>query len=153
MRESLEWEAYEHDWFPKTTHWFWIIGGATAVLMLVAILFNNFLFAILLLVGGFALALHGAKIPELVHYSLTPKGIRLNDQLFPYDRLRSFWITNEHVGHKVIIQIDRLLLPHLVLPMTEDVNGEHLREYLLQYLAEERHEESLADMLFDYLGF
>ena len=52
MRESLEWEAYEHDWFPKTTHWFWIIGGATAVLMLVAILFNNFLFAILLLVGG-----------------------------------------------------------------------------------------------------
>ncbi len=153
MPKTLEWEAYEHEWFEKNEHWFGLLGGVTLLFIVIALLFKNILLALLILIGGFALMLHGAKIPSLVKYTLTPKGIRINNELYSFDRLRSFWVSDEAGRRKIILHIDRLILPHLILPLPDSVSDEAARDYLLQYLAEERHEESIADLLFDYLGF
>ena len=150
---TLDWEAYEYEFFARDRHWFVTISLATLALILVALLLKNILFAVLLAIGGFALMMHGTRLPDLVKYRLSPKGVRIHDQLFPYERLHSFWVHDEGRRRQIIIQVNRLILPHLVLPLPDEISDEQAREFLLQYLPEEHHDESLADMLFDYLGF
>lgn len=149
----IEWETFEHEHFEKNPRWFWIVGIITILAAIIALLFQSILVAILALVAGFTLALYGAKVPSLCHYSLTPKGIRVNSELFPYDRLHSFWVGDEYRGRKIIVQVERFFLPHLILPLPDEIEDEVVRDYLLQYLPEERHEDSLVDMIFDSLGF
>ena len=153
MAQALEWEADEYEFFAKDGRWFRNVTLAVGALVLLALLLKNILFAIVLVVGGFALLIHGAKMPERLKYALTAKGARIGAQLFPYDRLHSFWVSDESRRRQVIIQIHRVILPHLVLPLPEELSDDQVREFLLQHLPEERHEESLADMLGDYFGF
>ena len=153
LPKQIEWEAPEYDHFEKDANWFWTIGGAALGLVLIAILLKNFLFAIIILLGAFTVMLYGARLPSLIYFALTPKGLRVKDRLYPYNYLRSFWISDEHAKRKIIIESDRLLLPHLIILLPPEIDDVEAREYLLQYLPEVQHEESLIDLLTDYLGF
>jgi|SRR6185436_10344385 len=150
---SIEWRAPEYDHFERTPEWFWTIGIVSAVLILASILFKNFLFAIILLLGSFTAMLYAARPPQPLDFALTPKGIRIKDRLYPYDSVHSFWVSDDYHKRKIIIESDRLILPHLIIPLPAEVSDETARTYLLAYLPEQRHEESLADMIADALGF
>src|SRR3989344_6290978 len=110
MAQALEWEADEYEFFAKDGRWFRNVTLAVGALVLLALLLKNILFAIVLVVGGFALLIHGAKMPERLKYALTAKGARIGAQLFPYDRLHSFWVSDERRRRQVIIQIQRVVL-------------------------------------------
>lgn len=156
MPNTLEWEALEYEHFAKDARWYKRVMIAVAVLAFISLLFKNFLLAVLVLVGGFAVLLHGARLPETLKIKLTAKGLKINDHLYPYDRLQSFWLTDDHGEDrrpKLIVEADRFFLPHLVILLPEAPREEAIREYLLQYLPEVRREESFADILSDWLHF
>lgn len=150
---EIAWQAPEYEHFEKGPGWFLVVGAVTVILILVAIIFKNLLFAFLLLVGGFALMLYGARIPDLVNFRLTARGLRVNDRLYPYDHLDSFWMSEEKSKPKIIVHLGRWFLPHLILPLSDEITSDKARDFLLQYLPEIHQEETLTDLLFDYLGF
>ncbi len=149
----MEWQAPEYDHFEKTANWFWLTGAVAGALILLAVLFKDFLFAVVLLLGAFTIMMYAARPPVLIDFALTKKGLRIKDRLYPYDHLKSFWVSDEYHKRKIIVESDRLVLPHLIVPLPPNIDDEEAREYLLQYLPEMRHEESLIDLLADYLGF
>ena len=153
QNQSLEWQAPEYDHFVRDARWFWQVGLGAVVLILLAILVKNFLLAVIILLAGFTVMLYGARPPALLHFSLTPKGLRVNRQLYPFRRLHSFWVSDEFGKRKIIMESERWFLPHLIIPLPEDVSDDEARQFLLKHLPEEHHEESAADYLADYLGF
>jgi hypothetical protein len=72
---------------------------------------------------------------------------------YPYDQLQSFWVNDNNRKRKIILESERFFLPHLIIPLPAEVSDEEARAYLLPLLAEVRHEESLADIIADTLGF
>ncbi len=149
----MEWQVLEYPHDPKHPNWFWLLGGAVIVGAIVAVLFKNFLLAILIVLGGFTSMMFGARRPEVIRCALSDKGITIKNRLYLYEQLKSFWVDAEHpVEPRIIIEAKKMFLPHILIPLGEGVSAEQVRSYLARFLTEEKHEHSLIDIIGDIFG-
>jgi hypothetical protein len=149
----IRWEALEYEYIPKSNNWFWVIGIIAGGLSIASILLGNFLFAILVVVAGFAIILLGAKKPKRVTFSFTSRGVQIEKRLFPYENLKSFWIHYEPPYQKLLtIEPKKFLMARLSIPLG-DINPNTVRDHLLKFLKEERTEESFIQTLIRLAGF
>jgi hypothetical protein len=154
MTKQIQWQAFEHEHIHKSSDWFWALGIIAIAGAVTAIIFNNILFAIVILVGAFTLSVHAVKKPNLVNFRISSRGIIIDNTLHPYSSLESFWVEDENVETlpKLLIKSKKLLAPHIVIPI-ENVSADDIRDYLLEYLAEEEDSESLAQKIVEFFGF
>ena len=154
MRDyEIHWEEYEYDFSEKSTDWFWALGIVAISIAVTAVILNNFLFAILILVGAFALAIYAVREPNLVIYEVNQRGVVVEDKLYLYNSLDSFWIDYTDEKPKLLSSSKKMLMPHIVIPIGDDVDTNHLRDYLLDYVDEEEQGGSLSTIIMKYLGF
>src|SRR3989344_4099127 len=144
--EVIEWQAPEYTFYPKHQNWYWGVGVISLVLILVALFTINFLLAILVIIASFTVMMYGARQPEVIRFALTRRGVRFHDRLYPFDFLRSFWIIEEPTRRKIILESNRFILPHIVLPLADSVHAEDVRRYLTAFMVEKCQEESLVDI-------
>lgn len=153
MPKDIVWKAYEHSHTDKGTDWFWALGIVAFSGAVVAALFQNFLFALLILVGAFTLALLAARPPREIEFALTPQGILVDDALYPYQMLVSFWIKDKETQHaELIVDARKFMTPHLIASL-EDTDAELVQKYLAQFLPEEELSEPFAQRLLEKFGF
>ena len=149
--ETLEWFDFEYFHTDKHPDWFWVVGLAGLLSIVLSIVFKNFLFAIVLLISTFTVMLYGARPPELIHFILTKKGLRIKNDLHPFKNLKSFAVREDDPA-KLMVESDRLLLPRIIIPLGT-IDPEEVRLFLSQYLPEVEFEESTADIISEFLGF
>lgn len=150
---DLEWEALEYEHFEKTADWYWGLGLIALAAIAGAIYFENLLFATVILLGAFALALYGARAPKMEQFSVTDRGIHIGKTLYPYQTLDSFWVIDTPEEHPVLILKSRkIFMPLMVLPITH-VNPTEIRERLLPALREEEHHSPFIDKLMRFFHF
>jgi len=71
---TIRWQGYEYDHQEKTSDWFWVLGIVALSSAATAIIFKNILFALLILIGAFTVALFAAKKPNLTHFEINRRG-------------------------------------------------------------------------------
>lgn len=153
MQENITWTAHEHSHTDKGSDWFWALGIIAVSAAVVAVLFKNFLFALLIIIGAFTMALLSSRKPQELTFSLTPRGIVIGDSLYPYQMLVGFWIRNREGAHPIlIVDARRFMTPHLVIDLN-GVDAEQVHAYLLEHLPEEELEEPLSQRLLEMFGF
>ncbi len=152
--EPLRWKAHEYDHYERTTDWYWAVAIITFSIIILSILFSDYLFAIVTLIGVFTLVLFTYRPPKLISYELNRKGVLIEKTLYPYVGLESFWIADHHefVEPKLIIKSTKVVMPYIIIPLI-DVDPEDVHDILRTVIAEEEHHEPLAHKLMEYLGF
>ncbi len=151
--EQVEWQAPEYEFYAKSNDWFWSLGVITAALFIGTLLLNNILFAVLILMAGFSLALYAFRRSRVINFSIGPKGVQIEKNIYPYENLKSFWINYDPPYKKeLILESKKVIIPQIVI-MLGDVDPEKIREILLNFLKEEKREESLIDGIFKLLRF
>lgn len=150
----ISWEILEHEPRPKSADWTWvvsIIGGAMAI---ASIIFGNLLFAIFIIIATFSIILYGHKEPELLQVEINRKGIRVNNEFFPYPTIDSFWMDDER-GYQVltILSKKRSILPHIRIRMPEDISMDELRDELLNHIDEDYHPPTFTESLAHFFQF
>ncbi len=149
----IKWEAEEYEYIPKSNNWFWSVGIITVGLVFASILLDNFLFAILVLISGLAVILYGARRPRKILFSLAPRGLQIENRLFPYENLKSFWLHYEPPYKKIlIVESKKVFAPSISVPLG-DVNPNTIRDHLLKFLKEQRHEETFTQTIMRLIGF
>lgn len=152
MEEIIEWQCWEHhSGDRKHRLWFIAIGGLTLILIAIAVLTKNFLLAIIILVGGLTLIVHHAKEPRPITCSIIKHGVRLDDRLYPYHHLQSFFIDDGEHNRKVRLLTNKTFFPHLSLPLPDDQDAEIIRQTLLAFLPETRHDKPLIEAVVEFL--
>lgn len=153
MPESLSWKTSEYEHSPKTTDWYWSVGILTAGIVIVALITGNFLLGILALIAGFTIMLYGARAPRMVQFTINHKGIIIEDRLYQFENLESFWIHYDPPDKKELgIVSEKFFMPRITIPL-DDTDPNDIRNHLIQFLEEEAYEESLIEALSKYLGF
>ena len=147
----IEWEALEYKHRKKSSNWYWLVGFIALVVIVGAIIVKNFLLAILVLIGTSTLMLYAVRRPKKIQMVVSRRGIQIHNNLFPYHTLRSFWLHEQEDERKIIIQSEKLFMPHIHLPLSETVDHEALRVFLLDFLPEEPHRPTVIDLLAEYL--
>ncbi len=149
----ISWRTPEFVYYEKSPDWYWALAIVTLALMAVAILQRDFLFGVLIVISSFAVLLYSVRRPKTVTIILSGAGVQIDDRLFSYDTLKSFWIFYRLGEEKELsVHSDRVVAPHIKIPLGP-TNPNEVREYLLSYLPEQKQEESFIDLLARLMKF
>ena len=149
---KIEWQAYDRIAQTHSPDWYWAVGIIAFSIMLTAILLNNILFAILVVISIIVLFLRTLQKPQLIHYELTSRGLWVNKEFSSFLSLDSFWVTEEEEPAKLLIKSKGLLVPFFVIPL-ENIDPQTVRDFMQEYVPEEEHHEPLSKRIMEYLGF
>ncbi len=151
----LEWEGREYDHTPKSADWYWVLGILATAGAVASVLFDNYLFAILIIAAAASIALHAAKQPPLHKFKLVENGLVIGNDLHPFDQMISFSVLEDIDGELpplLSIKNHTWFSPHLVIPL-EGVNADAVYAYFLHHVDEIEHTHSLTDLVAVWLGF
>lgn len=148
---DLEWNALEHAHQERTREWYYALGTLTVSSALIAIVFGNSFFAVLIMLAGFTLGLLAARPPRLISFSLNERGLMVDEEWYPMDTLRAFWITEDDEGATLLIDTPRIMTPDLVIPLA-GVHPEQVRHILSAHVEEKELHEPLAIKILEIVG-
>ncbi|MCD5381598.1 MAG: hypothetical protein LR008_03415 [Candidatus Pacebacteria bacterium] len=150
---SITWEAPEHHHVEKGNDWFFALTIIIIAFVIVAILYDNTLFALLIGLSGGALAMSAAKRPSIIPYAITVRGVKIDDQLYPHSTLGSYHIDEEDPrGPQLLIKSNRKMMPLMVLPIPVD-QVDNIETILRDKLEEEELAEPLLVKVLELFGF
>lgn len=152
MEKEISWEAPEFIPHEKGPDWYWAVGVIAITLAVAAIMFGNILFALVILAGSLTLTLQASRDPDMISFTLDEDGVQAGDTLYPYSSLKSFWVENNPHEQKILLQSEKVWMPYIVVPIAE-IDPEEVRNFLIEYLPEEEHQEPLSQKVMEYLGF
>ncbi len=149
----LKWETLEYQYIPKSNDWFWYLASAALMLVIAAVFMHNFLLGVIAVIGAFSMAIMGGRKPERIIFSIEIKGIRIDNKLYPYANLNSFWLNYDPPDRKeLILESKKALAPRITIN-TEDVDPNQIRKTLLKFLKEKKQEDTMLDAVENLIGF
>ncbi len=150
---AVTWEALEHHHVEKNSDWFWVLGILAFAAAATAFFFGNFLLAILIIIGAGAIALVANREPQVIPYAVSTRGLRVNDQLYPYSALEAFYIDEDHeLGPHLLARSQKLFGPLIIMPLPEEY-VEEIEDILELRLPEEHIEEPVVNKILEIFGF
>ena len=137
----------------KGNDWFFALAIIIAALVVVAIIFDNVLFALLIGIAGGVLGVAAAKRPNIVPYEVSVRGVRIEDQLHSYSALVSYYIDEDNPrGPQLLLKPKQKLAPLLILPLpVEQIDP--IEDILAERLEEEELHEPLLMKILELFGF
>lgn len=160
--EKLNWEALEYKEKTQGTDWFWALGVIVVATAITTIIFGNYFFAVLIIIGGVLLGYFTIKKPEMVYYELNNKGLKVKDRVFLFEDIKYFWVQaykpaddtkTENVEPILFIHTKRFFMPIMSIPIDEHL-GSHIRTIMLSNNVEEKEmNEHPSVKIMETLGF
>jgi len=156
--EKLSWSALEYEERERSRDWFWALGIIVVTGSIAAIIFENYFFAALLVLGGALLWFLALKKPNYVEYELNAKGLRVHDRLYPYENIKSFWVQIDKTGERkkkplLFIHSERAFMPILTLPIDETLADEIHALFSSKNIEEVEMQEHASEKIMEVLGF
>ena len=150
--ERMYWQTPEYEFKEKNSDWIWMFGIISFVVIAVAIIFSNFLFAILITLSAFAMLLYAYRRPELANFELNESGLVIEKVLYPYASLDSFWVEQNILPPKLLVKSKKTFMPLLTIPLG-NIPPEQIRIYLEAHLPEVEIREPAAQKILEHFGF
>ncbi len=156
--ESLKWTALEYEEKERDSDWFWALGIIVVTSSLAAIIYENYFFAVLIILSGVLLGFFAKKKPDVVEYEINTRGLRIRTRLYPFENIKSFWIQIPHPDENnpkelLFIKSERLFMPVISIPIEISMANEIRENMLDRNIPEEEMREHASEKIMDYLGF
>ncbi len=150
---SVAWEAPEHSHGDKGGDWYFALGIITVAVTVAAIIFGNFLFALLAGLSGASIAVSASQPARIVRYGVSVRGILIENTLHPFASLTAYCINEDDPrGPQLLALSDKAFAPMLILPIPEEYIDE-IDDILSERIPEEVLEEPLFNKVLEILGF
>jgi hypothetical protein len=150
---SIDWVAPAHYFIEKKADWYWALGILTVAGAITAVYLGNILFGLLILLSGLIMSLMANREPETIPFAVTTRGVQVDEVLYPYSTLESFYIeTNNPQGPLLLLKSERTFMHLIVLPIPIDYIDE-IESIIEQRLPQEHLEEPLGNKILELLGF
>ena len=151
-REIIEWDTLEFEPHDKSGDWYWILGILVVFGALMAIVFGNILFALIIIMSGFLIGLYASKHPDTLECYVDRRGVHVNSTSYLFKDIDTFWIDESRVNRtKLLLTMKNRFAIQVAIPINEDVDLDYLHEYLRSYAREEEQGESIAEQLIEWL--
>ncbi len=150
--KKVEWVAMEYAYQEKTPDWFWAMGIIALSTSIISIIYKNYLFAFFIILAAIALGFMGVRKPKAIQFTINKDGVKIGEHLYPYKNLKSFWIHETEEEKILLVMSNSNLMPLMSIPLMKDSPVSLIKEILLAYIPEERHEEPAVHKVMEYLG-
>ena len=138
---AFQWVIEEYEKYPRTKRWYIISLVIGVTLIGFALLNNNILFALIIVLFGIVIYLHEVQTPLEVNFAITDAGIVLGRKLYRYSELNRFWIIyNPGDVTNLYFSVNSTFKNNLVIPLLDN-DPRPIRQYLGQYILEDLNQE------------
>lgn len=153
-KEEISWKAAEFHYIEKDILWHMGIVLAGVLLLIFAFAGHNLFFGIFVVIATILVMEFGRRRPRILEYAVGKAGLSIDKKLYlPYEKIESFRI------HKRQNRLDEIVFkkhskanPFLYVPVDEKT-ALSVQEFLLQYIPEDEHDESFAEIIAEWIGF
>ena len=153
MEPIKSWQAKEFEKKEKSKAWFIGLGVVFLALTIFALWQGSYTTIILFILMGIVVYIYSLKEPQSLNYSITPQGVKIEDKLYEFDEIDSFWVFYDPPEVKYIsLKTESHLGQNVHIPLGDEDPNE-IRDLLDRFLPEEKQEESLADVIARNLRF
>ncbi len=143
----LHWQAPEFETFPRDKKWYIYLAFLLIAIIAYAIYTNGIIMAITFILIGVVGYIYINKEPRTLDFRITYNGIIVGREIYLFDNIKSFWIFYEPNKIRVIsLHLESYLTPYIHIPI-DDQDPVKIREILLNYVSEEKHEPGLVETL------
>ena len=150
-RDVIEWQVLEFEPHDKGSDWYWILGIVVVIGALIAIVFSNTLFSILIVLSGFILGVYASKHPDMLFCKVDRRGIHVNREEHLHKDIDSFWIDESREDRpRLLLTMKNRFSVQVSIPLG-DVDIDDLHEYLSSYIHEEEQNETLTEQIMEWL--
>jgi len=155
MDTRLQWTGYEFEYKEKTADWFWAVSIIIVSISVIAYIYDNPIFGMFILIAGITSLSLAKRPPALIDYELNKEGLLINDKLYPHIDFKTFWVVeSKYHAPKLLLRTGRLVNPVLVINIETDYcDAATIRDFLLDYIPEDKIEEPLSIKFMEFLGF
>jgi hypothetical protein len=162
---KINWSALEYEERERSKDWFWALGIIVVTSSIAAIIFNDYFFAVLLILSGILLGFFAIKKPETIFYELNDKGLKISNRLYPYENIKSFWVQIEQPkpNHRqdtetiikplLFIHSERVFMPIITIPIEEEYANEIHSLLFSKNITEVEMKEHPSEKIMEALGF
>lgn len=146
----IRWEIDESARNRRGRAWYVIMILTGGSLLIYAVASANFLFALLVLMFALVIYLTSLRRQETVTVEMSPDGITIAKDFYPYREIRRFWFVYEPPEVKnLYLDFKAVTKSLMTLPLI-DQNPNQIRQLLGQYLPEDFNEDE--EPFLDFLG-
>lgn len=129
LMAPVNWEAQEYIHQEKGTVWFIIFGVVLAVMIGVAIWQQAWTFVLLLIVIATTIIVFAKRPPRVISYSLTDKGLSVDDTLHPFKNFKSFGVVRDGEEYSIMLIPTKRFQPGVTVYFPE-ASGEAIVDML-----------------------
>ena len=126
-QEKINWSALEYESKERHVDWFWTLGVIIVAGAVTSIIFANYFFAIFLIIAGSLMGFFAVKQPDMISYELNEKGLKIENQIYVYEKIKSFWIQKpipddeKNTKPILFIKSERPIIPIFSIPIENDL--------------------------------
>lgn len=143
----LSWHAPEHIHVRPNPRGLMISTVLLALIIAYAVFTNSPLMAIVFILIGIVGYLFVTRDPRDFEFMVTDKGLVGGKTLYAFEDIHSFWIHSDPPLEGVLsLHSNGILSPFIHIPIG-DVPIDELRELLVEFIPEEKHEPTVIDTL------
>ncbi|MEK9186471.1 MAG: hypothetical protein AAB885_02685 [Patescibacteria group bacterium] len=132
----------------------WIIAGSLFGLAAIFQIFQkNLITTVFLGLLGLTLILYAKKKTQSSTIEITAFGVKINDRATNYKEIKSFWVDYQpdFQIRELSLQLKKWYMPYLKIQIGSQ-DPVRLRAFLVQFIPEIEHEETLSDAIARRLG-
>ena len=144
LDEPIAWQYKELSYGKKGVVWYVSFGVVAVALVLLAVfVFKSVTFAILVPIMSVAIIFLSMRPPSEIRYSISSKGIYVEDRLYDFSEFRAFGVVEDLDRQSIILLPVKRFSPAVTLYFDED-KGERIVDMLGVRL-------SIQDVKLDYM--
>ncbi|MCF7833760.1 MAG: hypothetical protein K9L98_00270 [Candidatus Pacebacteria bacterium] len=168
QNNKLQWSALEYEEKERSPDWFWALGIVVLAGAVTSIIFENYFFALFLILSGVLMAMFAIKKPDMVIYEINKKGVKIRNRIYLFEDITTFWVQKNpssedrdlhgslpegYILPTLFIKTKRAFAPILSIPIEEE-NAHIIRNIMLNHdVVEEKMKEHFSDKIMDFIGF
>lgn len=150
---SVYWEAPEHHHNEKTSDWYWILSIIAIAGSVTSIILGNVLFGVVIILGAMTVFVTSHRKPRVIEFEVSERGIRIEDTLYPYATLESYYLDEEnHINPQLIAKSKKMFIPLIIIPIPDEYITE-IENIVSSRIPEEHLEEPFSHRLLEFVGF
>jgi len=148
----LSWSTHEFEKKERHPDWLWTAGLVFGLAAVVSFFYGNIFFGIFLVIAGVVTIMYALRHPKLLVVSIGEKGLSINGDLIPFEKVLQFWLDETDKPDKLLLRVRGSFVPTISIPL-EGVTIEKVRDALKPHIKEEALRESTSVKIFDKFGF
>lgn len=150
---AISWVAPQMVNAPKSSLWYWIISIIALGLAIAFFFMKSYLGMVVVIIAPIVFYLmNRGKNPE-IKYKIDQAGIMIGEKTYPYNNLKSYWISDEYPYAILYVETTKKLLPPLTIHLT-NVSPEQVNNLMSQHLPSSKNKKPpLSDNISKLMGF